>query len=88
MLDYDGNKTNANTLDDNGLLSVTVKQNGYTKAKPDGAVLKCTPTDTTNKLTTAEFFILHDSGMDIPCIIEGDNNRFVKREDEENRKLD
>lgn len=71
MLDYDGNKTNANTLDDNGSLSVTVKWDGYTNASPDGAVLKCTVTDTTNKVTTVEFFILHDSGMDIPCIIEG-----------------
>lgn len=71
MLDYDGNKTNSNTLDDNGSLSVTVKWDGYTNASPDGAVLKCTITDTTNKVTTVEFFILHDSGMDIPCIIEG-----------------
>lgn len=71
MLDYDGNKTNANTLDDNGSLSVTVKWDEYTKAKPDGAVLKCTTTDTTNKFTTVEFFIFHDSRMDIPCIIEG-----------------
>lgn len=71
MLDYDGNKTNANTLDDNGSLSVTVKWDGYTNAKPDGADLKCIITDTTNKLTTVEFFILHDSGMDLPpCIIE------------------
>ena len=66
MLDYDGNKTNANTLDGNGSLSVMAKWNGDTNAKPDGAVLKCTIKDTTNKLTTVEFFILHDSGMDLP----------------------
>lgn len=79
MLDYDGNKTNSNTLDDNGSLSVTVKWDGYTNAKPDGAALKCTITDTTNKLTTVEFFIFHDSGMDIPCIIEGgEKQSFVK----------
>lgn len=69
MLDYDGNKVTT-TLDDDGSLSVTVKWDGYTNADPDGAVLKCTITDTTNKETTVEFFILHDSGIDI-CIIEG-----------------
>ena len=83
MLDYDGNKTNANTLDDNGPLSVKVKWDGYTNAKPDGAVFKCTITDTTNKLTTVEFFILHDSRIDIPCIIEGTtivlSNRKTKK---------
>lgn len=43
MLDYDGNKANANTLDNNSSLSVTVKWDGYTNASPDGAVLNAPP---------------------------------------------
>lgn len=70
LLNYDGTKNTSNSLDDDGSLSATVKRDGYTNAKPDGAVLKCTIEDITGNLTIIEFFIVHDSGVNIPCIIE------------------
>ena len=70
LLDYSGAKDDDNNLVDDGSLSATVQWNGYTNTTPDGAVLKCVIEDITGQTTTVEFFILHDSGVNV-CIVEG-----------------
>ncbi|MGM9813778.1 MAG: Ig-like domain-containing protein [Candidatus Enteromonas sp.] len=74
LVDYDSAQTKVNNgteLIDDGSLSVTIKWDGATNANPDGAVLKCNVLDITGQEIAVEFFILHDSGVDIPCILEG-----------------
>lgn len=71
MLDYSGNKiTNGTYLVDNGTLSTTLKWDGYTNLDPDGGLLRCVLTTLDSATFTVDFFVLHNSGINI-CIIEG-----------------